>query len=130
MHGYSGGVYNVAVTMFNVDGGDVGLFQYAQEDGWNEVFNKQKEGDPAKKFPAARPFAIEQGSFNSSVQGKKEKVNTKFAMREPVEETEALIAMHKSFSEIPIIMNWKLKEGPRQRCHPGESSQHLRRVAF
>lgn len=31
------------------------------------MFNKQKEGDPAKKFPATRPFAIEQDSLSENV---------------------------------------------------------------
>lgn len=77
MNGYEGGAYNVSVTMFNVDGGNVGLFMYKQDKGWNEVFNKQKEGDPAKKFPATRPFAVEQGSLGNSVLRKDEVVNKK-----------------------------------------------------
>ena len=60
MNGYKGGTYNVAITAFEVDGSMVGLFQYARDKQWVEVFNKEKEGDPAKKVPATRPFAIEQ----------------------------------------------------------------------
>ena len=82
MNGYEGGVYNVSVTAFNVDGGDVGLFMYSQEKGWREVFNKQKEGDPAKKFPATRPFAIEQDSLNDNVSQSGNGVNKKFSMRD------------------------------------------------
>lgn len=82
MNGYEGGVYNVSVTAFNVDGGDVGLFMYSQEKGWREVFNKQKEGDPAKKFPATRPFAIEQDSLNANVSQPLSEVNKKLSDRD------------------------------------------------
>ena len=37
-----------------------GLYDQIKKNNWEEVFNKEKEGDPAKKFPATRPFAIEQ----------------------------------------------------------------------
>ena len=63
LNGYEGGTYNLAISPFNVDGGMVGLFEYAKKNHWTEVFNKAKEGDPAKKFPATRPFAVEQGSL-------------------------------------------------------------------
>lgn len=84
MNGYEGGTYNVSVTMFDVDGGNVGLFMYSQDKGWHEVFNKQKEGDPAKKFPATRPFTIEQDSLNDNVSHAKPEVNKKFSTRDEV----------------------------------------------
>ena len=46
--------YNISLTMSDVDGGNVGLFMHSQDKGWHKVFNKQKEGDPAKKFPATK----------------------------------------------------------------------------
>ena len=67
MNGYDGGKYNISITAFNIDGGDVGLFMKQLEKGWNKVFDKQKEGDPAKKFQATRPFAIEQDTLNKSI---------------------------------------------------------------
>ena len=79
MNGYEGGTYNVSVTMFDVDGGSVGLFMYGQEKGWHEVFNKQKEGDPAKKFPATRPFAVEQDTLNENVAQDADIVNNESA---------------------------------------------------
>ena len=83
MNGYEGGMYNVSVTVFDIDGGNVGLFMYSQEKGWREVFNKQKEGDPAKKFPATRPFAIEQDSLNDNVSQSGNGVNRKLSSRDP-----------------------------------------------
>ena len=59
--------YNIAITAFEIDGGAVGLFQYAKEQEWQEVFNKEKEGNPAKKFPTTRPFAIEQDFPDNSI---------------------------------------------------------------
>ncbi len=82
MNGYEGGSYNVSVTMFDVDGGDAGLFMYSQKKGWHEVFNKQKEGDPAKKFQATRPFAIEQDSLDADIPQKPEIVKQKNHLRE------------------------------------------------
>jgi len=63
MNGYAGGEYNISITAFDVDGGDSGLFIYQLDKGWRKVFDKQKEGDPAKKFQATRPFAIEQDAL-------------------------------------------------------------------
>lgn len=63
LNGYEGGAYNLVISPFSIDGGMIGLFEYAQKNHWIEVFNKKKEGDPAKKFPATRPFAVEQDSL-------------------------------------------------------------------
>lgn len=81
MNGYEGGTYNVSVTMFDVDGGNVGLFMYGQDKGWHEVFNKQKEGDPAKKFPATRPFTIEQDSLTANVSQPDAEVKSESAIK-------------------------------------------------
>ena len=67
MNGYEGGKYNISITAFDIDDGDAGLFMMQMEKGWTKVFDKQKEGDPAKKFQATRPFAIEQDSLSENV---------------------------------------------------------------
>ena len=67
MNGFEGGKYNISITAFDIDGGNVGLFMMQQDKGWNKVFDKEKEGDPAKKFQATRPFAIEQDSLDANV---------------------------------------------------------------
>jgi len=71
MNGYEGGLYNIAITAYDIDGGDVGLFMYQLDKKWRKVFDKKKEGDPAKKFQATRPFAIEQDSLDENVSRQK-----------------------------------------------------------
>lgn len=65
--GFEGGTYNLAISMFDVDGGVAGLYEYAKSNNWIEVFNKEKEGNPAKKFPTIKPFAIEQDSLTNNI---------------------------------------------------------------
>lgn len=80
-NGYEGGEYNVTVTTFNVDNGDLGLLEHAMKHGWSVVFDKKKEGDPAKKFPATRPFAIEQNTLNQTIPQPAPSVNTERSQR-------------------------------------------------
>ena len=84
LNGYKGGAYNIAITAFEIDGGAVGLFQYAKEQEWQEVFNKEKEGNPAKKFPTTRPFAIEQDFPDNSIPHDSDGVN-KYSDRDSTE---------------------------------------------
>jgi len=77
LSGYEGGTYNLAISSFDVDGGMVGLYEYAKRNNWIEVFNKEKEGNPAKKFPTIKPFAIEQDSLNNSISNDDKNVNKK-----------------------------------------------------
>ena len=89
MNGYDGGKYNLTITAFEVDNGDVGLFMYQMDKGWRKVFDKEKEGDPAKKFQATRPFAIEQDSLETIVTHGINEVNRKFSHRDPLQEKAA-----------------------------------------
>ncbi len=66
----------MAISSFDVDGGIAGLYEYARKNNWVEVFNKEKEGNPAKKFPAIKPFAIEQDTLNTNIHDSTEKSNT------------------------------------------------------
>ena len=67
MNGFERGQYNISITAFDIDGGDAGLFMMQTDKRWTKVFDKQKEGDPAKKFQATRPFAVEQDSLNPNI---------------------------------------------------------------
>ena len=98
MNGFEGGKYNLSVTAFEVDDGDIGLFMYQIDKGWRKVFDKQKEGDPAKKFQATRPFAIEQDSLKTIVPQANNEVNQKFSRRKQ-SETEALQEQNKKLQE-------------------------------
>ena len=80
-NGYEGGEYNVTVTTFNVDNGDLGLLAHAMKHGWSVVFDKKKEGNPAKKFPATRPFAIEQDTLNDTISPPDPSVNPSRSQR-------------------------------------------------
>lgn len=80
-NGYEGGEYNVTVTTFNVDNGDAGLLSHASRHGWKVIFDKKKEGDPAKKFPATLPFAIEQDTLNDTISPPDPSVNPSRSQR-------------------------------------------------
>ena len=55
-------------------GENVGLFEYAKSNNWVEVFNKEKEGNPAKKFPTIKPFAVEQDTLTNNISNLNEDV--------------------------------------------------------
>lgn len=98
MNGFEGGKYNLSVTAFEVDDGDIGLFMYQIDKGWRKVFDKQKEGDPAKKFQATRPFAVEQDSLKAIVSHDQNEVNKKFSRRKQAE-TESLREQNQKLQE-------------------------------
>ena len=97
MNGYEEGKYNISITAFEIDDGDVGMFMYQMNKNWRKVFDKQKEGDPAKKFQATRPFAIEQDSLKEIVNEKNPEVKVKLSARKNLN-AEALAHFGRTYS--------------------------------
>lgn len=117
LNNYEAGTYNVAVTTFDVDGGMVGLFEYANRNGWRQVFNKEKEGDPAKKFPATRPFAIEQDSLNESIDTRETVVKKNSAVVEQTQKRAAqeLVELFDAVA-VQAVENYQSAAQKKYRC--------------
>ena len=91
-NGYSGGLYNMIVTTYNPDS----LQGYLEG---NEIIYTKKEGVLPRGSGRKMAVALEQAPSTDNVSQNDQSVKKQFSMRETVEETRDLLALHNLTDE-------------------------------